>query len=173
METLLHSLCLIRWPVYLLTSLSVVYMQLWPNYDISLFSAVTERNISGLSGCRRGNCCEGLSAQLVGGSNTPTDHHTPCSLTGGLLTVFSDPVGYPGAAEWAEHSRPSTSRGVHNLLVSVPALTTCNFIRRSWVVGAANLFQVADQRQVITQKKKDMFPALSVLHTLMLSLNCL
>lgn len=28
----------------------------------------------------------------------------------------TDPVGYPGAAEWAQHSRSSTSRGLHNLL---------------------------------------------------------
>lgn len=41
------------------------------------------------------------------------------TLTGRWLAVVSDPVGYPGAAEWAQHSRSSTSRGLHNLLVSV------------------------------------------------------
>lgn len=48
----------------------------------------------------------------------PVEYSTYCSVTRGLLTVFSDPAGYPGAAERAQHSRPSTSRGLHNLLVS-------------------------------------------------------
>lgn len=35
--------------------------------------------------------------------------------------VFSDPAGYPGAAERAQHPGPGAGRGVHNLLVRVVA----------------------------------------------------
>lgn len=60
-------------------------------------SAAPECNISVLCGCRRGNSCAEMNIQIV--SNKPVDYHTSRSLTGGLLTVFSDPVGHPGAAE--------------------------------------------------------------------------
>lgn len=51
-------------------------------------------------------------------------------LTWQPWTLLSDPLGYPGAAERAKHSRPSTSRGLHNLLVGVVALKP-----QSWRFG--------------------------------------
>lgn len=84
-----------------------------------LLCSFAERNsvneLCVLRGRRRVNFCEGRNT-VSGVSNQSTWTFT------GWLTVFSDPFGYPGAAEWTKHSGPSTSRGLHNLLVSESAL---------------------------------------------------
>lgn len=79
---------------------------------------------------------------------------TVAASDGTTSNLVLDPLGHPGAAERAKHPRPSTSRGLHNLLVGVLVrgcrhdlwLQTPIFSLLRTVVTNYNLYQSKQKR---------------------------